>query len=320
MPADSPMTTTKHMNYSSSSLAITSRKHGTVTALQSVTTNKTTAFNYFILPKAAYDTTSSIPSNDISYRTTTYSTQQTTTAQRIVEGDNITVVCRGYVGKPPATHDFKKYLNGKMVPKQGTVTTTSTSEMPENCSYYRTSNFTFQVTAQDNKAVIRCVVNSSNGRAGYVCRNGTNRRATTNKTTAFNYFILTKTAYDTTSSIPSNDISYRTTTYSTQQTTTAQRIVEGDNITVVCRGYVGKPPATHDFKKYLNGKMVPKQCTVTTTSTSEMPENCSYYRTSNFTFQVTAQDNKAVIRCVVNSSMEEPDMYVETEPIEVYCK
>ncbi|CAG2199641.1 unnamed protein product [Mytilus edulis] len=49
-----------------------------------------------------------------------------------------------------------------------------------------------------------------------------------------------------------------------------------------------------------------------------MSENCSHYRTSNLTFTVTAKDNNAVIRCVVKSSMAEPDMYVETEPLEVY--
>ncbi|CAC5404101.1 unnamed protein product [Mytilus coruscus] len=123
-----------------------------------------------------------------------------------------------------------------------------------------------------------------------------------------NEYSRIKTAdYDTTSS----DIRYRT-------TTTAQGITEGGNITVVCTGDVGKPPAKHVFQKYLNGQIVPMQDTVSATSISEMSENCSYYHTSNLTFQVTAKDNNAVIRCVVNSSMEEPDMYVETAPIKVY--
>lgn len=118
----------------------------------------------------------------------------------------------------------------------------------------------------------------------------------------------------------SSQISLRTTTHSTQQTKTAQEIVESDNITVLCTGDVGKPPANHVFKRYRRDHVLSMTFTATETSISELPENCSYYRTSNFTFQVTAADNNAVVRCVVNSSMAEPDMYIETEPIEVYCK
>ncbi|CAC5399308.1 unnamed protein product [Mytilus coruscus] len=166
MPAESSVTTTKHMNYSPSSPAITSKEHETVSALQSETINNTTALNYFVLSKTNHDITSTISTNDdfssdIRYSTTTYSTQQTTTVQGIVEGDNITVICTGDVGKPAAKHIFEKYINGQVVPMQDTVSATLISEMSENCSYYRTSNLTFQVTAKDNNAVIRCVVNSS---------------------------------------------------------------------------------------------------------------------------------------------------------------
>lgn len=144
-------------------------------------------------------------------------------------------------------------------------------------------------------------------------------------TTAFNYSAVSLPDYDNTSSTPSdeefsNNTSYRTTTYSTQQATKAQDIAAGDNITIVCTGNVGKPAAKHVFKKYLKGQIVPMQDTVTTTSISELSENCSYYRTSNLTFQVTAADNNVVIRCVVDSSMAGTDMFIETKPIEVYCK
>ncbi|CAC5382735.1 unnamed protein product [Mytilus coruscus] len=144
-------------------------------------------------------------------------------------------------------------------------------------------------------------------------------------TSTFNFSSLLTTDHKTSSSTSSNDdlssdIRYRTTTYSVEQTTTAQRISEGDNISVVCTGDVGKPPAAHVFQKYLNGHILPMQDTVTSTSISEMSENCSYYRSSNLTFAVTAKDNKAVIRCFVNSSMAEPDMFVETTPIGVYCE
>ncbi|CAG2186899.1 unnamed protein product [Mytilus edulis] len=106
--------------------------------------------------------------------------------------------------------------------------------------------------------------------------------------------------------------------YSVEQTASAQGLAEGDTITVVCTGDVGKPPAKHVFEKYLDGKIVPLQYTVTSTLITDMSENCTYYRTSNLTFKVTAKDNNAVIRCVVNSSMSEPDMCVDTEPIQVY--
>lgn len=152
---------------------------------------------------------------------------------------------------------------------------------------------------------------------------------TSNEIETFSEFQTAKqtntTDYDTTTSGPSNeefsfDIRYRSSTYSVEQTTSAQGIAEGDNITIVCTGDVGNPPAKHVFEKYLDGKILPLQDTVDTTSIMVMPENCSFYRTSNLTFKVTADENNAVIRCAVISSTAEPDIYVETKPIEVYCK
>lgn len=114
---------------------------------------------------------------------------------------------------------------------------------------------------------------------------------------------------------------YDNTTYmSSEVDFSVPSIAEGDSITVICNGEVGKPPAKHIFQKLLFGQIVPMQSTFTAASISEMSENCSYYRTSNLTFQVTSEDNNAVIRCVVNSSMADPDMYVQTEQIEVHCK
>ncbi|CAC5408231.1 unnamed protein product [Mytilus coruscus] len=65
-------------------------------------------------------------------------------------------------------------------------------------------------------------------------------------------------------------------------------IMEGDNITVKCSGNV-----------------------------EEIPGNCSYYRTSYLTFQVTAEDNQAVIRCVVVSPLAKQDMFIDPEQLEV---
>lgn len=128
------------------------------------------------------------------------------------------------------------------------------------------------------------------------------------------------TGHDTTTSTPYPDDDVKATTYSIQQTTEKQVIAAGDTITVVCTGDVGRPPAEHIFQKYRSGNTLSMTYTPTETSISEISENCSYYRTSNLTFQVTADDNKAVIQCVVNSSLAEPDMYKKTAPIEVYCK
>ncbi|XP_076072199.1 uncharacterized protein LOC143044190 [Mytilus galloprovincialis] len=131
------------------------------------------------------------------------------------------------------------------------------------------------------------------------------------------------TGYDTISTpYPGDDVSfnvsYTATTYSSQQTTAEQVIAEGDNITVVCTGDVGKPPAEHIFQKYLRDHTLSMTYTPTETSLSDISENCTYNRTSNLTFQVTAEDNNAVIRCVVNSSLVVSALYVETDPIEVY--
>ncbi|CAC5399303.1 unnamed protein product [Mytilus coruscus] len=167
-PADSSVTTTKHMDYSTSSpsTAVTTNEYNTVSASKMENQNTTTAFNHSTIQTTGHNTTTSTPSpendsSNVSYKTTTYSIQQTTTEQVIVEGDNITVVCTGDVGNPPAEHFFQKNCYGHTAPVNYTASATSKIEISDNCSYYRTSNLTFQVKAEDNNAVIRCVVNSS---------------------------------------------------------------------------------------------------------------------------------------------------------------
>lgn len=154
--ADSPVPTTKHMDYSTSSQSttVTPTENEIVTASVNTEQNTTTVFN-----------NSSTPSNDdlsseFSYRTTTFSTQQTTIEKVLAEGDYITVVCSGDVGKPPAEHVFQKYRDGHKIPLNYTVNKTSIVEDSENCSNYRTSDLTFEVTAEDNHAIIQCGVNS----------------------------------------------------------------------------------------------------------------------------------------------------------------
>ncbi|CAC5420446.1 unnamed protein product [Mytilus coruscus] len=95
-------------------------------------------------------------------------------------------------------------------------------------------------------------------------------------------------------------------------------ITDGDIVSFVCTGDVGKPPEKFIFQKYRHDHILQMNYTSTNTSIQELSDNCSYYRTSYITLQVTADDNKAVIRCAVVSPMTEMSMYVESEPLEVY--
>ncbi|XP_063446592.1 uncharacterized protein LOC134726125 [Mytilus trossulus] len=94
-------------------------------------------------------------------------------------------------------------------------------------------------------------------------------------------------------------------------------ITEGYNVTFVCSGDVGRPPAKLIFQNYRRDHILPMNYTPTSTSVHELPENCSYYRTSDITFMVTSEDNQAVIQCIVVSSLTEGNMYVELAPLEV---
>lgn len=97
-------------------------------------------------------------------------------------------------------------------------------------------------------------------------------------------------------------------------------IMEGNNITVRCSGNVGEPEGIFIFKIYRIDHISSIDYNATTTETEKIPENCSYYRTSYLTFQVTAEDNLAVIRCIVVSPLEGHDMFLDSEQVEVKCK
>ncbi|CAC5388059.1 unnamed protein product [Mytilus coruscus] len=94
-------------------------------------------------------------------------------------------------------------------------------------------------------------------------------------------------------------------------------INEGNNVTCVCSGDVGKPPAKFIFQKYRRHHSLPMNYTSTSTSIQELSDNCSYYRTSYITFMLTADDNQAVIRCALLSNLAEGNIYVESVPFEV---
>ncbi|CAC5406277.1 unnamed protein product [Mytilus coruscus] len=94
-------------------------------------------------------------------------------------------------------------------------------------------------------------------------------------------------------------------------------ITDGDNVTFVCSGDVGRPPRKLIFQKYQRDHSLLINYTATNTSIQEFSENCSYYRTSYITFMVTSDDNTAVIRCAVVSTLAAENMYVESEPLDV---
>lgn len=97
-------------------------------------------------------------------------------------------------------------------------------------------------------------------------------------------------------------------------------IMEGNNITVRCSGNVGGPAGIFIFKIYRIDHISSIDYNATTTEIEKIPENCSYYRTSYLTFQVTAEDNLAVIRCIVVSPLEGHAMFLDSEQVEVKCK
>ncbi|XP_071131771.1 uncharacterized protein [Mytilus edulis] len=114
--------------------------------------------------------------------------------------------------------------------------------------------------------------------------------------------------------IPNTTLSYNKTVPKAKK---EKSIIEDDNITFKCSGNVGKPAAIFIFQKLLEGLIQSTTYDVTTTTIEEFPGNCSYYRTSKLTFQVTAEDNNAVIRCVIVSPLAEENMFVDSEQIEV---
>lgn len=101
---------------------------------------------------------------------------------------------------------------------------------------------------------------------------------------------------------------------------TTPELTEGDTVTFECIGDVGNPPQELVIKKYQNNHVLPIALIATNTSVHELSDNCSYYRTSYFTFNVTDEDNRAVIRCFVVQTLTENDMYIDFYPLQVNCK
>ncbi|XP_071121772.1 uncharacterized protein [Mytilus edulis] len=90
----------------------------------------------------------------------------------------------------------------------------------------------------------------------------------------------------------------------------------GDKITFLCTGNVGNSPGVFIWQKYRHGEN-PTNYTNITTTIQEISDMCSYNGTSTLTIQVTARDNQAIIRCIVNSSLAQPNVFIDTIPLEV---
>ncbi|XP_076115978.1 uncharacterized protein LOC143083595 isoform X2 [Mytilus galloprovincialis] len=90
----------------------------------------------------------------------------------------------------------------------------------------------------------------------------------------------------------------------------------GDEITFICTGNVGNPSGVFIWQKYRHGEN-PTNYTNITTTIQEVSDMCSYNGTSTLAIHVTAEDNQAIIRCILNSTLALPNVYTDTIPLEV---
>ncbi|CAG2217949.1 unnamed protein product [Mytilus edulis] len=84
----------------------------------------------------------------------------TAKSMSVMNGDNVTFVCRGNVGKPPARFVFQKLLPGHILVNNYTNVLTKTNTVDGMCFYFGESNLSMQIINEDNQAIVRCVVDS----------------------------------------------------------------------------------------------------------------------------------------------------------------
>ncbi|VDI57910.1 Hypothetical predicted protein [Mytilus galloprovincialis] len=96
--------------------------------------------------------------------------------------------------------------------------------------------------------------------------------------------------------------------------TLEQDFIEGDNITFICEGDVGRPEGKFEWQKmYANNE----ELTYSNTLTETIPESCSFDGNSTLTLQVTGDDNQAIIRCIVKSEVSQVFLYEDSEPLRI---
>jgi hypothetical protein len=97
-------------------------------------------------------------------------------------------------------------------------------------------------------------------------------------------------------------------------------IEDGQYVLFVCKGNVGKPAGKFILKKIRHREQSPRIYSDVSTTSTEIPGNCTFYGTSNLTIQLTELDNQAKIQCVEESNLSSESLTIETESITVYCK
>jgi hypothetical protein len=78
----------------------------------------------------------------------------------------------------------------------------------------------------------------------------------------------------------------------------------------VCKGNVGKPPEKFIWKKLPHGEQSPIIYSDVSTTSTEIPGNCTFYGISNLTIQLTDLDSKAKIQCVEDSNLSSESLTI----------
>jgi hypothetical protein len=97
-------------------------------------------------------------------------------------------------------------------------------------------------------------------------------------------------------------------------------VEDGQYVSFVCKGNVGKPPAKFIWKKLRHGEHSPIIYSDVSTTSTKILGNCAFNGTSNLTIQLTYLDNQAKIQCVEESNLSSESLTIETESITVHCK
>ncbi|CAC5357732.1 unnamed protein product [Mytilus coruscus] len=95
---------------------------------------------------------------------------------------------------------------------------------------------------------------------------------------------------------------------------------EGENVTFVCKGNLGKNPSKFIWRKKLREDSVPDTYTNEKTSYTQLEESCSYVGRSSLTITLSDMDNQASIGCAEETLMNDDEMYKYTPPIDIFFK
>ncbi|XP_052069883.1 uncharacterized protein LOC127708798 [Mytilus californianus] len=95
---------------------------------------------------------------------------------------------------------------------------------------------------------------------------------------------------------------------------------EGENVTFVCKGNLGKNPSKFIWRKKLRGDSVTDTYTNEKTSYTQLEESCSYVGRSSLTITLYDMDNQATIGCAEETLMNDDEMYKYTPPIDIFFK